>query len=423
MLSRGPGDLDLPLPPATSAARSGVGADGAGPALLDPTRLAGLAGAGIPPVVLGAYQGAVAQLAVTNPGCLLRWTVLAGIGKVESNHGRDGAGITAAGTILPAILGPVLDGTGGNAAIPDTDRGRLDGDPVWDRAVGPMQFIPGTWMGVAPKGDPNNIVDATVAAGRYLCSGGRDLADPRQLAAAIHAYNPSDAYVAVVLAWISAYDAAGPAAVPTAPLPVLPTVAPPAAGWWLALPRASVPAAAAVAAPAPTWRPEVTDPLPTTPARTEPPPTTASPTPTASSTPSPSPSPSPTPTPSPSPSPSPTPTATPCSTPPPTATPTPSPTATPSPTPTPTPTPTGPALVTPGFYDCTSGGSMFARVNFSGRTYTTDSMAVGTYNLDPASGAISFTGGDLGDYTGTYNPGGPSLDLTAADGTAVHCAQ
>src|SRR5450759_4086197 len=111
VLSRGPGDLDLPLPPATSAARSGVGADGAGPALLDPTRLAGLAGAGIPPVVLGAYQGAVAQLAVTNPGCLLRWTVLAGIGKVESNHGRDGAGITAAGTILPAILGPVLDGT------------------------------------------------------------------------------------------------------------------------------------------------------------------------------------------------------------------------------------------------------------------------------------------------------------------------
>src|SRR5450759_4999585 len=287
VLSRGPGDLDLPLPPATSAARSGVGADGAGPALLDPTRLAGLAGAGIPPVVLGAYQGAVAQLAVTNPGCLLRWTVLAGIGKVESNHGRDGAGITAAGTILPAILGPVFDGTGGNAAIPDTDRGRLDGDPVWDRAVGPMQFIPGTWMGVAPKGDPNSIVDATVAAGRYLCSGGRDLADPRQLAAAIHAYNPSDAYVAVVLAWISAYDAAGPAAVPTAPLLVLPTVAPPAAGWLLAFPRAPVPAAAAVAAPAPTWRPEVTNPLPTTPVGTEPPPTTASPTSTASPTPSP----------------------------------------------------------------------------------------------------------------------------------------
>src|SRR5450759_3999450 len=39
VLSRRPGDLDLPLPPATSAARSGVGADGAGPALLDPTRL------------------------------------------------------------------------------------------------------------------------------------------------------------------------------------------------------------------------------------------------------------------------------------------------------------------------------------------------------------------------------------------------
>ncbi|WP_224387917.1 hypothetical protein [Pseudonocardia sp. ICBG1293] len=32
----------------------------------------------------------------------------------------------------------------------DTDGGRLDGDPVLDRAVGPMQFLPETWRATAP---------------------------------------------------------------------------------------------------------------------------------------------------------------------------------------------------------------------------------------------------------------------------------
>lgn len=38
-----------------------------------------------------------------------------------------------------------LDGTSGNLHIPDTDKGKLDGDPLMDRAMGPMQFIPETW--------------------------------------------------------------------------------------------------------------------------------------------------------------------------------------------------------------------------------------------------------------------------------------
>src|SRR3546814_20580862 len=58
--------------------------------------------------------------------------------------------------------------------------GRWDGDARWDRAVGPMQFIPGTWksFGVDGSGDgladPNNVFDAATAAARYLCHGGND---------------------------------------------------------------------------------------------------------------------------------------------------------------------------------------------------------------------------------------------------------
>ena len=66
-------------------------------------------------------------------------------------------------------------GVGPVAAIPDTDNGRWDGDKVWDRAVGPMQFIPATWQGAGRDGDgdgvanPNDIDDAALAAADYLC--------------------------------------------------------------------------------------------------------------------------------------------------------------------------------------------------------------------------------------------------------------
>ncbi len=79
--------------------------------------------------------------------------------------------------------------------------------------------------------------------------------------------------------------------------------------------------------------------------------------------------------------------------------------------------------VVPGIYDCTSGGSQIGTVNFQGTRYTTSSGASGTYQLDPATGDISFTGGDLGDFTGTYDATGPSMDLSSASGTDLHCAQ
>jgi len=66
---------------------------------------------------------------------------------------------------------------------PDTDGGMLDGDTTWDRAVGPFQFIPSTWARWKADGnadgvaDPQNIEDAALAAGRYLCAGGTNLAD------------------------------------------------------------------------------------------------------------------------------------------------------------------------------------------------------------------------------------------------------
>jgi transglycosylase-like protein with SLT domain len=156
----------------------------------------------IPVVALEAYGYAELVVRHNQPACNLSWTTLAGIGKIESDHGRaQGAKLGTDGKALPAIIGPPLDGQGGRKSIPDTDGGTLDTDRSWDRAVGPMQFLPSTWKQYAVDADNdgvtdiNDIDDAALAAGDYLCAGGRDLATPQGWKAAIASYNAVDPYL------------------------------------------------------------------------------------------------------------------------------------------------------------------------------------------------------------------------------------
>ncbi|MGH3826491.1 MAG: lytic transglycosylase domain-containing protein [Pseudonocardiaceae bacterium] len=158
---------------------------------------------GIPGVMLDAYQRAAREMAEIQPGCHLSWSTLAGIGRVESGHASGGRVDTAGNTLEP-ILGPRLDGSMNTVAIADTDHGTLDVDPVWVRAVGPMQFIPTSWR-IFGVGNPNNIYDSTLAAGRYLCAGGGDLSDQAQEAIAVYRYNHSATYASTVLLWAHAY--------------------------------------------------------------------------------------------------------------------------------------------------------------------------------------------------------------------------
>ncbi len=195
---------------------------------------------GIPAMVLDAYRSAQSRMNAGQPGCHVPLALLAAIGKVESGHARGGR-LDAAGTTVQPILGPVLKG-GPYAAISDTDGGSWDGDPVWDRAVGPMQFIPGTWARWASDGNgdsvasPHNMYDATLAGARYLCAGGRDLATSGGLTAAVLSYNHSTSYLNLVLAWMTTYsggmaaqsrDEQPMARAASAPAPQLPATVPP----------------------------------------------------------------------------------------------------------------------------------------------------------------------------------------------------
>ena len=155
----------------------------------------------IPRRALTAYVAAAQRAERDVPACRIGWNTIAGIGSSESSHGAfGGASLGDDGVAKPLIIGVPLDGTGGNRAIDDTEGGELDGDDRWDRAVGPLQFIPTTWARWGADGDgdgvanPHDIDDAAAAAAAYLCDAGDDLSASEGWSRAVLTYNRSGAY-------------------------------------------------------------------------------------------------------------------------------------------------------------------------------------------------------------------------------------
>ena len=174
--------------------------------------------AGISARALTAYQRAAAGRC---PG--LRWELLAGIGWVESRHGSGGGAAIdpETGEVKPWIFGPVLDGRPGTRAVPIGPwRGWRGLTGNWQRAVGPMQFLPGTFSAWSADGDtdgttnPHDLDDAAATAARFLCGPAGRIDDERS---ALLRYNNSASYAADVLAYAESLSAApGPIVCPVA---------------------------------------------------------------------------------------------------------------------------------------------------------------------------------------------------------------
>ena len=179
----------------------------------------------IPQAALSAYQRAEAVINEADKGCNLPWELIAAIGRVESDHGRFGGNaLDDRGVARPGIFGIALNGKNDTQRILDTDAGQYDDDTRFDRAVGPMQFIPSTWSVVGVDGDndgtrdPQDVDDAALATAVYLCSGDDDLSSEKGQRASVYRYNHSNAYVDLVLEIMQAYMDGDFSAVPTSTL-------------------------------------------------------------------------------------------------------------------------------------------------------------------------------------------------------------
>src|SRR6478735_9274958 len=186
------------------------------PAVPDGTADSVVSGAssnGIPAPALAAYQRGAQIINSADKSCNVPWELIAAIGRVESDHGRYGGNtLSQDGVSKPGIYGIELNGKNGTAAIQDTDGGQLDKDPVYDRAVGAMQFIPSTWQVVKVDADgdgqrnPQDMDDASLATAVYLCSGKDNLSNRSGQEAAVFRYNHSQDYVNLVLRIMEAYS-------------------------------------------------------------------------------------------------------------------------------------------------------------------------------------------------------------------------
>jgi len=166
-------------------------------------------------IAVDAYYRDAKSLATTDPNCGVPWWALAGIGRTETDHGRyRGSAVAPDGAVTPMIYGPLLDGSGGFALVRDSDGGAIDATSAGDRAVGPMQFLPGTWSTVGRDAtgdgtaDPHNLYDAALGAGALLCLTAGSLQDEASLRRSFRRYNNSAAYVQTVWERAKEYSAA-----------------------------------------------------------------------------------------------------------------------------------------------------------------------------------------------------------------------
>ena len=173
----------------------------------------------IPTPALAAYQRATAVINLADSRCHLDWELVAALGKVLTDHGRQhGSQLDDEGVARPAVLGQRLTGRHGTPRVRDTDAGLYDRDAELDRAVGPMLLLPAVWSVVNVDADadgrrnPQDIDDAALSAAVFLCAGPGDFRNVSHLRSVIRRYHPGTGYAKSVLAIRAAYRAAQPVA-------------------------------------------------------------------------------------------------------------------------------------------------------------------------------------------------------------------
>ena len=156
----------------------------------------------IPLRAMTGYAKATVKLTKEDPGCHLSWVTLAAIGKVTTDHGRNGGGrILTTGAMDKPI---------GTIEVRDFYN-RVVSTP---NASGPMQLAPAIWTkykasASGGKPDPQNVDDAALTTANALCADGHDLSQGQTWWDSVSTLQSAPLFLHRTLATVNVYGTVG----------------------------------------------------------------------------------------------------------------------------------------------------------------------------------------------------------------------
>jgi len=152
----------------------------------------------LPGAAFSAYRRASSMLQEADGHCEVPAALLAGIGRIMSNHGRaEGSQLQTGGLTSDRLVGLAGSPTA------DVDGGQIDLSPVTDSRVGPLQVLPAQWLEFLPVGaiesSPDWIYSSAIVTGRVLCSAGKELKSNEGIHRAVNAFTKNASLTEAIL--------------------------------------------------------------------------------------------------------------------------------------------------------------------------------------------------------------------------------
>lgn len=152
----------------------------------------------LPGAAFSAYRRASSMLQEADGRCEVPAALLAGIGRIMSNHGRaEGSQLQTGGLTSDRLVGLAGSPTA------DVDGGQIDLSPVTDSRVGPLQVLPAQWLEFLPVGaiesSPDWIYSSAIVTGRVLCSAGKELKSNEGIHRAVNAFTKNASLTEAIL--------------------------------------------------------------------------------------------------------------------------------------------------------------------------------------------------------------------------------
>ena len=152
----------------------------------------------LPGVAYSAYVRAAAAVHDEFPTCTVPPALLAGLGRIMTNHGRSQSRhLSPAGISSSPLVGVI------GAPVADSDGGVIDNSTTADFRVGPLQILPSQWMRVSPLGntafETQSLFFSAKNAAQLLCRTSFDISTNEGLHRALNEFTSNSSLTEAIL--------------------------------------------------------------------------------------------------------------------------------------------------------------------------------------------------------------------------------